>query len=181
MKLQILKNEFGSQSHNTKEKARVRSDWRLQPRQQMAAAHGSRWQQLTAADGNSSRHRSRQQMAAQIAATDGSRLRHRSWQQIACLVSVSAADLVSAESDFRPLVSTALTADWFCVPDRVAITTRSDPNPIFFGSDRVGSDRIGYHQVKTEVEKSSAAILIVDEMEAAKIGSITSRRLGATT
>lgn len=32
-----------------------------------------------------------------------------------------------------------------------------------------------------EVEKSSVAIPIVDEMEVAKLGNVTSRRLGATT
>ncbi|KAH9782842.1 hypothetical protein KPL71_009093 [Citrus sinensis] len=141
-----------------------------------AADGSSSRQQPAAVDGNSSRHSSRQQMAADRGIDRDSR-----WQQIACWVSVSAADLVLAESNFRPLVSAALTADWFysvcclCVSqftvcdypigysdrvgfkptrsqpdrvgssssDRVAITTRSDPNPTFFGSDQVGSDRVG--------------------------------------
>ncbi|KAK9219455.1 hypothetical protein WN943_008100 [Citrus x changshan-huyou] len=115
-------------------------------------SHCSRWQQLTAAARGS---RSRQQMATAHGTVRGSR-----WQQIACWVSVSAADFVSAESNFMSLVSAALTADWFysvgfkptrsqpdrvgsSSSDRVAITTRSDPNPTFFGSDRVGSDRVG--------------------------------------
>ena len=65
-----LKNEFGSQSHNTKSQRRKLGSGRVG-----GFSHGSRWQQLTTAARGS---RSRQQMATAHGTDRGSR-----WQPIA--------------------------------------------------------------------------------------------------